>query len=144
MKDGNGERTFKLGLIVTDGIQTPNFPCKQTPRQPTPGLSGTQWSEELFRKPYQTKEPPIPGPSPSSQPCEDDTTSEPEPEVAPTQSMEEPFAHPANLRSITIIDDTPVGSPPSSHLVSPSSPWCKAPLIPTMTLTRNLPTYNRL
>ncbi|MBW0555873.1 hypothetical protein O181_095588, partial [Austropuccinia psidii MF-1] len=27
----------------------PSFPCKQAPQQPTPGLSGTQWSEELFR-----------------------------------------------------------------------------------------------
>ncbi|MBW0528781.1 hypothetical protein O181_068496 [Austropuccinia psidii MF-1] len=44
------------------------------------------------QKPSQTKEPRIPGPSPSSQPPEDVTTREPEPEVAPTQSMEEPFA----------------------------------------------------
>ncbi|MBW0588183.1 hypothetical protein O181_127898, partial [Austropuccinia psidii MF-1] len=77
--------------IVTNGIQMPNLPGEQTPRQPTPGLSGTQWSEELFREPSQTKEPPIPGPSPSSQPPEDDMTCEPEPEVAPTQSTEEPF-----------------------------------------------------
>ncbi|MBW0554888.1 hypothetical protein O181_094603 [Austropuccinia psidii MF-1] len=46
---------------------------------------GTQWLEELFR------EPPIPGPSPSSKPPEDAPTCEPEPEVAPTQSTEEPF-----------------------------------------------------
>ncbi|MBW0566245.1 hypothetical protein O181_105960 [Austropuccinia psidii MF-1] len=91
MKDGNGKRTFKLGLIVTDGIQTPNLPCEQTPQQPTPSPSGTQWSEELFREHSQTKEPPIPGPSPLSQPPEDNTTREPEPEVAPTQSTEEPF-----------------------------------------------------
>ncbi|MBW0587999.1 hypothetical protein O181_127714, partial [Austropuccinia psidii MF-1] len=49
MKDGDGERTFELGLIVTNGIQTPNLPREQTPRQPTPGPSGTRWSEELFR-----------------------------------------------------------------------------------------------
>ncbi|MBW0484163.1 hypothetical protein O181_023878 [Austropuccinia psidii MF-1] len=24
------------------------MPCEQTPRQPTQGLSGTQWSEEFF------------------------------------------------------------------------------------------------
>ncbi|MBW0563184.1 hypothetical protein O181_102899, partial [Austropuccinia psidii MF-1] len=77
MKDGNGKRTT--------GIQTPNLPHKQTPWQPTPGPSGTRWSEELFR------EPPIPAPSPSSEPPEDVLTCEPEPEVAPTQSMEEPF-----------------------------------------------------
>ncbi|MBW0506907.1 hypothetical protein O181_046622, partial [Austropuccinia psidii MF-1] len=52
----------------------PSLCRKQTPRQPTPGLSGTRWSEELFREPSGTKEPPIPGPSPSSQPPEDDTT----------------------------------------------------------------------
>ncbi|MBW0505875.1 hypothetical protein O181_045590, partial [Austropuccinia psidii MF-1] len=36
-------------------------------------------------------EPPIPGLSPSSEPPEDIPTREPEPEVAPMQSMEEPF-----------------------------------------------------
>ncbi|MBW0572808.1 hypothetical protein O181_112523 [Austropuccinia psidii MF-1] len=92
MKDGNGKRTFELGPIVTNGIQMPNLPCKQTLRQPTPGPSGTQWSEELFREPSRTEEPPIPGPSPSSQPPEDVPTREPEPEVAPAQSTEEPFA----------------------------------------------------
>ncbi|MBW0592939.1 hypothetical protein O181_132654, partial [Austropuccinia psidii MF-1] len=146
MKDGNGKRTFKLGLIVTDGIQTPNLPCEQTrqqptpgpsgtrwseelfrepevapmqsteepfepnppnpprqdspvpslpreqtPRQPTPGPSGTRWSEDLFREASQHDEPPIPGPSPSSEPPEDIATREPQPEVAPTQSTEEPF-----------------------------------------------------
>ncbi|MBW0584244.1 hypothetical protein O181_123959 [Austropuccinia psidii MF-1] len=46
----------------------PSLPCKQTSQQPTPGPSGTRWSEELFREPFQTKEPPIPGPILSSQP----------------------------------------------------------------------------
>ncbi|MBW0572762.1 hypothetical protein O181_112477, partial [Austropuccinia psidii MF-1] len=69
----------------------PSLACKQTLWQRTPGPSGTQWSDELFRKPSQTKEPPIPGPSPLSQPPEDNTTREPEPEVAPTQSTEEPY-----------------------------------------------------
>ncbi|MBW0570534.1 hypothetical protein O181_110249, partial [Austropuccinia psidii MF-1] len=68
----------------------PSFPRKQTPRQPTPGRSGTRWSEELFREPSRTKDPHIPGASPSSQPPEDNTTREPEPEVAPTQSTKEP------------------------------------------------------
>ncbi|MBW0578932.1 hypothetical protein O181_118647, partial [Austropuccinia psidii MF-1] len=27
----------------------PSLPCEQTPRQPTPGPSGTGWLEELFR-----------------------------------------------------------------------------------------------
>ncbi|MBW0554410.1 hypothetical protein O181_094125 [Austropuccinia psidii MF-1] len=29
----------------------PSLPREQTPRQPTPGPSGTRWSEELFREP---------------------------------------------------------------------------------------------
>ncbi|MBW0593091.1 hypothetical protein O181_132806, partial [Austropuccinia psidii MF-1] len=91
IKDGDGERTFELGPIVTIGIQTPNLPCKQAPQQPTPGLSGTRWSGELFPEPSQTKEPPIPSPSPSSKPPEDVLACEPEPEVAPMQSTEEPF-----------------------------------------------------
>ncbi|MBW0532411.1 hypothetical protein O181_072126 [Austropuccinia psidii MF-1] len=71
---------------------------------------GTQWSEDL------SPEPPIPGPSPSSEPPEDVPTCEPEPEVAPTQSTEEPFAHPTTTRSIIIIDNMPVGSlVPSPH-----------------------------
>ncbi|MBW0591542.1 hypothetical protein O181_131257, partial [Austropuccinia psidii MF-1] len=69
----------------------PSLPGEQTPWQPTPSQSGTQWSEELFGKCSQTKDPLIPGLSPSSQPHEDDTTPEPEPEVAPTQFTEEPF-----------------------------------------------------
>ncbi|MBW0529738.1 hypothetical protein O181_069453 [Austropuccinia psidii MF-1] len=130
MKDGNGERTFNLGPIVTMGFKHqsnfyfsslthfssrnhtylfplhieptqlnpppqdypfPSLPHKQTLWQPTPGPSGTQWLEDLFREPSQTDEPPIPGPSPSSKPHADVPTREPEPEVAPTQSMEEPF-----------------------------------------------------
>ncbi|MBW0547861.1 hypothetical protein O181_087576, partial [Austropuccinia psidii MF-1] len=67
------------------------IPREQTPRQPTPGPSGTQWSKDLFREPSQHNEPPIPALSPSSEPPEDIATCEPEPEVAPTQSMEEPF-----------------------------------------------------
>ncbi|MBW0504172.1 hypothetical protein O181_043887 [Austropuccinia psidii MF-1] len=182
MKDGDGKRTFELGLIVTMSCHrwdlnakvkqnpanppqqdspVPSLPCKQTPRQPTPGPSGTQWSEELFREPSQTKEPPIPAPSPSSEPPEDIPTCEPEPEVALTQSTEEAFARPATPRSIIIIDDMPIGPPlplpllfpPSTPTPVPSQcphepqglhPQCQAPLIPTMTLARNLPTYDQL
>ncbi|MBW0591654.1 hypothetical protein O181_131369, partial [Austropuccinia psidii MF-1] len=50
MKDGDGKRTFEIGPIVTMSYSPiPSLPCEQAPRQPTPGLSGTQWSEELFR-----------------------------------------------------------------------------------------------
>ncbi|MBW0486989.1 hypothetical protein O181_026704 [Austropuccinia psidii MF-1] len=111
----------------------PSLSCEQTPQQLTPGTSGTQWLEDLFRSeqpkfhlistfdsseltlppfvgPSQTNEPPIPGPSPSSKPHEDVLTCEPEPEVAPTQSMEEPFACPTPPHSVIIINDMPVGS----------------------------------
>ncbi|MBW0509965.1 hypothetical protein O181_049680 [Austropuccinia psidii MF-1] len=133
MKDGNGERTFELGPIVTMSCHpwdsnakvkpnqpnpprqhppVPSFPGEQTPRQLTPGLSGTQWLEDLFHEPSQMDEPPIPGPSPSSEPHEDVLTCEPEPEVALTQSREEPFARPTPPHSIFIIDDRLVRSPP--------------------------------
>ncbi|MBW0493268.1 hypothetical protein O181_032983 [Austropuccinia psidii MF-1] len=92
----------------------PSLPCEQTLWQPTPGTSGTQWLGDLFHgkqpkflllstfdsseltvppfvEPSQINEPPTPGPSPCSKPHEDVLTFEPEPEVAPTQSMEEPF-----------------------------------------------------
>ncbi|MBW0587426.1 hypothetical protein O181_127141 [Austropuccinia psidii MF-1] len=118
---------------------------EQTPQKPTPGTSGTQWSEDLFSgkqpklhlistlesseltvppfvEPPQTDEPPIPGLSPSSEAHEDVLTHEPEPEVAPTQSMEEPFACPTAPHSIIIIDNAPVGSPPPLRAPMPSSP----------------------
>ncbi|MBW0518905.1 hypothetical protein O181_058620 [Austropuccinia psidii MF-1] len=131
-QDGNGKRTFKLVPIVTHGIQMPkakptkspipSLPRKKSLRQPTPGPSSTQWLEDLFGKP------PIAGSSPSSEPHEDVPTCELEPEVALTQSMEEPFgksqlhffyspflqpspAHPTLPHSAIIIDNTPIGSP---------------------------------
>ncbi|MBW0567164.1 hypothetical protein O181_106879 [Austropuccinia psidii MF-1] len=98
------------------------MPCEQTPWQPTSGP-----------KPSQHNDPPIPGPSPSSEPPEDIPTHEPEPEVAPMQSREDPFgkspllflysyqlfppllqstlAHPATPCSVIIIHDMPIGSP---------------------------------
>ncbi|MBW0488492.1 hypothetical protein O181_028207 [Austropuccinia psidii MF-1] len=86
----------------------PCMPHEKTPRQPTPGPSGTQWSEDLFCnkkptfpfliltfasseltfppfvEPSQHNEPPIQGPSQASEPHEDPLTCEAEPEVAPT------------------------------------------------------------
>ncbi|MBW0486846.1 hypothetical protein O181_026561 [Austropuccinia psidii MF-1] len=128
----------------------PSLPCKQSPRQLTPGLSGTQFLEDLFRnkqppfpfliltfassklnlppfiEPSQHNEPPIPGPSQSSEPHEDTLTHEPEPEVALIQYIEEHFApaRPATPASVFIIDNTPIGFPPPSTLLplEPSSP----------------------
>ncbi|MBW0467923.1 hypothetical protein O181_007638 [Austropuccinia psidii MF-1] len=100
----------------------PRMPCKQTPQQATPGLSGTGWLEDLFCEPSQHNEPPIPGPSQSYKSQvpshEDALTHEPEPEVAPTQSMEEHFASPATPHFVIIINNMAVGSPPPL----PSSP----------------------
>ncbi|MBW0551591.1 hypothetical protein O181_091306 [Austropuccinia psidii MF-1] len=175
MKDCNGERTFKLGPIVTMTYSpVPSLPRNQTLRQPTPGPSGTQWLKELFCEPSRTKEPPIPGPSPSCEPPEDILTREPEPEVAPTQSTEEPFGKSpllflhsyqpfltfsstiSTLSCHSLLDnfffpDSPTfpSCSPGSFPSAPknpkaSSPRCKAPLIPMMTLARNLPTYNQL
>ncbi|MBW0546416.1 hypothetical protein O181_086131 [Austropuccinia psidii MF-1] len=44
-----------------------------------------------FVEPSQHNEPPIPGQSQSSESHEDSSSHEPEPEVAPMQSREEPF-----------------------------------------------------
>ncbi|MBW0559846.1 hypothetical protein O181_099561 [Austropuccinia psidii MF-1] len=104
----------------------PSFLCEQTPRQPTPGPSGTRWSEELFRKPYRTEEPPIPGPSPSSQ----------RPEDVETYHLQLVPPLPAQSLSSTI---RPFDPPP---LQPRFPPQCKAPLIPIMTLARSLPTYD--
>ncbi|MBW0534699.1 hypothetical protein O181_074414 [Austropuccinia psidii MF-1] len=84
--------------LVTHGIQMPKeqnppnpllqetpvplTPRDQTLRQPAPGLSGTQWLEDLLR-----------GLSPSPKPHEDVSACEPEPEVASAQSSEEPFGY---------------------------------------------------
>ncbi|MBW0488078.1 hypothetical protein O181_027793 [Austropuccinia psidii MF-1] len=133
MKEGNGERTFKLGPIVTHGIQTPKKP-RGNPLQ----------AQVAPDEPSKHDEPPIPGPSSSSEPPEDIPTCEPEPEVAPTQYTEEPFGNspllflysyqlfltpPLNISSLSCY----------SALVPPRTAP-PPPLIPTMTLARNLPT----
>ncbi|MBW0542027.1 hypothetical protein O181_081742 [Austropuccinia psidii MF-1] len=150
MKDGNGKRTFDIGPIVTMSCHPwdsnakvsfhfrsrnhtevfplhieqnpPNpprqdspvqcMPHEQTPRQPTPGP-----------KPSQHNEPSIFG-------LRDIPTCEPEPEVAPTQSMEEPFAHPATPRSIIIIHDTPLPFLLRRLHHLPLLPWISLPLPP--------------
>ncbi|MBW0493512.1 hypothetical protein O181_033227 [Austropuccinia psidii MF-1] len=134
MKDGDGKRTFELGPMVTmschpwDSNAKPNQPNppqqystipslsnKQSPRQPTPGPSVTQWLEDIFCnkktpfpfliltsasreltlphfvEPSQHNEPPIPGPSQPSKPHKEALTCGPEPELAPRKSMEEAF-----------------------------------------------------
>ncbi|MBW0472538.1 hypothetical protein O181_012253 [Austropuccinia psidii MF-1] len=152
------------------------MPCKQTLCQLTTGLCGNQWSEDLFCgkqtpfpspistfasseltlppfvEPSQHNEPPIPGLSQASDfqlaSHGNNFTCEPEPEVTPTQSLEEPFACPATPLSFIIINNLPVKTPlphlPSSPLPpiasenpSASSPRNQSPLIPMMRLCMN-------
>ncbi|MBW0529152.1 hypothetical protein O181_068867 [Austropuccinia psidii MF-1] len=105
MKDGDGKRTFKFGLIVTMSCHPwdSNAQVKQNP--PNPPNKTHPFHVCLASKPCrnplqawvapdepsQHNEPPIPGLSPSSEPPEDVPTREPEPKVALTQSTEEPF-----------------------------------------------------
>ncbi|MBW0499164.1 hypothetical protein O181_038879 [Austropuccinia psidii MF-1] len=97
----------------------PHIPCKKTLQQPTPGPSCSQWREDIFSKPSQQDEPPIPGASQASDSqlpsYENDLTCESEPEVVPTQSSEEPFASPATPCSFIIVNDMPVRTPLPLH-----------------------------
>ncbi|MBW0497045.1 hypothetical protein O181_036760 [Austropuccinia psidii MF-1] len=104
MKDGDGERTFKLEPIVTMSCQRWDSNAKNKTHQIPPDKT-LPFPVCLARKPRGNplqaqvapngwrnySAPPIPGLSPSSQPPEDVRTREPEPEVAPTQSTGEPF-----------------------------------------------------
>ncbi|MBW0532888.1 hypothetical protein O181_072603 [Austropuccinia psidii MF-1] len=194
MEDGNGKRTFELGPIVTMSCHPWDSNAETLPFLVcfASKLRGNQWWEDLFHgkqpkfhlistfdsseltlppflQPSQTNAPPIPGLSPSSESHEDNLTHEPEPEVAPTQSMEEPLGKsqlhffyssqlfltfPSNFSSSS--HSTPLHHhhrryahqiPPPftpTPVPSPVPPrnWLPPPLIPTMRLTRNLPTYN--
>ncbi|MBW0529072.1 hypothetical protein O181_068787 [Austropuccinia psidii MF-1] len=147
MKDGNGKRTFKLGLIITMSCHPWDSNAKNKTHQTPPNkthpfnvyLASKPRGNPLLaqvapNEPSQHDGPPIPVPSPSSEPPEDVATCEPEPEVAPTQSMEELFYPPSHL------------SFPNSatfHSYPGSSPRCQAPLIPTMMLARNSPTCDQ-
>ncbi|MBW0523859.1 hypothetical protein O181_063574 [Austropuccinia psidii MF-1] len=131
MKDENEQ--YQPNPLLQDS-PIPSLPHNQTPWQLTLGPIGTQWLEDLFRhkqqkipllisafdsseltlpplvEPSQPNEPPITGPSQPSEPHEGTLPHEPESEVAPTQSTEEPFACPATPTSVIIINDTPIGS----------------------------------
>ncbi|MBW0499080.1 hypothetical protein O181_038795 [Austropuccinia psidii MF-1] len=116
----------------------PHMPCKQTLWPPTQGPSGTQWLEDLFCEPSQYNEPLIAGLSQSSKSQvpsnEDALTCAPEPEVAPMQSTENPFACAATPCSIIILDNMPVGAfnptlAPSPEIppISPRNPTASSP-----------------
>ncbi|MBW0559936.1 hypothetical protein O181_099651 [Austropuccinia psidii MF-1] len=98
VKDGDGRRTIEFGPIVTMSGHPWDSNAKDLfcSKKPKFHLISTFDSSELtltpFAEPSRTNEPPIPFPSPSSKPHEDVPTCGPEPEMTPTQSMEEPFA----------------------------------------------------
>ncbi|MBW0467251.1 hypothetical protein O181_006966 [Austropuccinia psidii MF-1] len=136
----------------------PCVPHKQALQQPTPGPSGTKWSEvllhskqkgipflisdfksselalPLFVEPSKKDEPPIPGMSQASDSQlplhENNLTLEPEPEVAPTQSTEDPFGK-SQFKLFSHYQ--PSLTPPSTisslaHHAPPSfSPLCHSP-----------------
>ncbi|MBW0534196.1 hypothetical protein O181_073911 [Austropuccinia psidii MF-1] len=97
------------------------MPHNQTPWQPTPGPSATQFLEDFFWGPSQAPE----------------LHEEPDPELALTQSTEEPFACPATPSCVIIINNTPVGSPPPL-VPSPGIP----PITPESTTTSSPQSYN--
>ncbi|MBW0530058.1 hypothetical protein O181_069773 [Austropuccinia psidii MF-1] len=66
----------------------PCIPLEQTLRQPASDQSSNKWSEDMFYSKQQ------PNPLLTSTSNEEASTHEPEPEVAPIQFTEEPFAHP--------------------------------------------------
>ncbi|MBW0510690.1 hypothetical protein O181_050405 [Austropuccinia psidii MF-1] len=104
----------------------------QGSQQPTPGSSGTQWSEDLFHKPLKLlvcdPTPPSPGPSkvPDSQ-----TTSHETNYICKTGH--EPLTPPYPILSLChhspssfIIDNMQVGSPTTPK---PSVPFPKIPIV---------------
>ncbi|MBW0574649.1 hypothetical protein O181_114364 [Austropuccinia psidii MF-1] len=156
MKDGDGKRTFELGTKSTKCPLT-RLTHSIYALQANPAATHS-WPKDLSHEPSQHNEPPIPGLSPSTKPPEDLATCRPEPEAAPTQSMEEPFgksqlhfltlpnfslpllcpspARPTTPRSIIIINDTPVKSPP---LPLPSTSLTPPPSTPTRVPSLDLP-----
>ncbi|MBW0530035.1 hypothetical protein O181_069750 [Austropuccinia psidii MF-1] len=146
MKDGDGKRQFELGPIITMSCHPWYSNAKvfffllisflfmqsyllfsithrtKTTKSPPTRLTRSMYA--LQANPAATHSWPEWHPivgglihCPSSEPPEDVPTCEPQPEVAPTKSMEEPFAHPATPHLVIIINDMHVGSPPP---ISPS------------------------
>ncbi|MBW0492455.1 hypothetical protein O181_032170 [Austropuccinia psidii MF-1] len=91
MKDGNGKSKPLQARVAPNGWRTYSAPSQHN-EPPTPGSSQASDSQ-----------------LPSH---EKNLTCEPETEVAPTQSSEEPFACPTTPCSFIIIDNMPVGTPP--------------------------------
>ncbi|MBW0476640.1 hypothetical protein O181_016355 [Austropuccinia psidii MF-1] len=87
----------------------PHIPCKQTLQQPTPGASGTQWLEDLFREPSQHNEPPTPG-----------TSKAPDSQLPSNENNL--TSCPDTPCSFIIINNMPFGTPPPPPSGSPPLP----------------------
>ncbi|MBW0485529.1 hypothetical protein O181_025244 [Austropuccinia psidii MF-1] len=109
--------------LVTHWIQRPKSKPTKSPttRLTCSSYASRENSVATHSRPEWHLMPPIPGPSQPSEPHEDTLAHGPEPDVAPTQPMEEPVALPATPTSVIIIDNMPVGSPP------PFLPWRSLP-----------------
>ncbi|MBW0521548.1 hypothetical protein O181_061263 [Austropuccinia psidii MF-1] len=140
MKEGKGERTFELGTIVTMSCHPWDSNAKNKTHQIPPNkthpfhicLMSKPRSNPLQAQvepdePSQHNEPPIPGPSPSSEPPDGVPTHEPEPEVAPMQSTEEPFG--------PLVPPSPISFP----LCDPENPTSFFPLVPSSPHSHNDP-----
>ncbi|MBW0584402.1 hypothetical protein O181_124117 [Austropuccinia psidii MF-1] len=135
-RNNSGQLALSLQALIFPPPPRPPSDGHFTPRlekSDYPANEGWKWQEDIQawaychhvlspmgfkrQKPSQNDEPPIPGLSPSSEPAEDVRTCEPEPEVALTQSMEEPFGkqllHFFNSSQIFITPPSPISS--SSH-----------------------------
>ncbi|MBW0564706.1 hypothetical protein O181_104421 [Austropuccinia psidii MF-1] len=123
-KQANGNDSKRLALSPQASICPP-----PPPRPPS-------------NEPSQHDEPPIPGPSTSSEPPEDVATCEPEPEGAPTQSMEEPFGksqlHFFNSSQLILTPPLPIFSPSRYSLLDHhhrrDPRLCHLPLLPRISL----------
>ncbi|MBW0543958.1 hypothetical protein O181_083673 [Austropuccinia psidii MF-1] len=107
MKDGDGKRTFKLGLIVTMSCHRWDSNAKNKTHLIPPNKTLPFLNPQFLARVHPPNHLRT-------------LRLEPEPEVAPTQSTEKPFACLFTPYSIIIIKDTPIESPPS-HPVFPLS-----------------------
>ncbi|MBW0516581.1 hypothetical protein O181_056296 [Austropuccinia psidii MF-1] len=153
MKDGNGKMTFELGPIVTMSCHPWYSNAKNKTHQIPPDkthplnvcLASKPHGNPLLaqvapNEPSQHNEPPIPGWSPSSKPPEDFPTHEPEPEVAPTQSMDELFGksqlHFFNSSPVFLTPPSPISSssrytPLDPPPIAAENPTTSSPLVPS-------------
>ncbi|MBW0481065.1 hypothetical protein O181_020780 [Austropuccinia psidii MF-1] len=142
MKDGNGKRTFELGLIVTMSFH----PWDSNAKNKTNQIPCNKTLPFLVCQPSQPNEPPIPGLSPSSKPHEDIPSCEPEPELVPLHPLHDHHRQYAR-RIPPPLSPSPRVPPPSTPTleIPPISPRTQLPppLIPTMRLARNSLTWDQ-